>query len=205
MFEAFILAGGKSARLQREKALVELNGDNLVSRAVRVVQSSGAAKTTLLAGTKGKSLSAYFPDLDVENDFSPGLGASGGLFTALKESGAEYVFVLACDLPLVTSELISFLAKRFEESEADACVPMQPDTLKQPLCAFYRKSSCIVPFQAEILRSELTPSVRDLLNKVNTEYVEFEDLAALKGSENFFLNINTPLDLEAAREIVKDQ
>lgn len=203
MFEAFILAGGSSARMEREKALIQLNGENFVDRTARILNEAGAERISVLAGSNEKILKKHFPDLNVVNDFSPGLGASGGIFTALTYSRSENVFVIACDLPFVTPELIDLLKTRFKESTVDAVVPMQADKFKQPLCAFYRKSTCLVPFQAQLLRSEMTPSARDLLDKVKTEYVDYETLASLSGSANFFLNINTPLDLESAREIAR--
>ena len=203
MFEAFILAGGQSARMEREKALVQLNGESLVERAVRTISKTGADQVTVLAGKKAGTLESHFKGIKVANDFSPDLGASGGIFTAIKNSGSECVLVLACDLPFVTPQLITYLKVSFDKGGADAVVPMQPDKFKQPLCAFYRKSTCIVPFQAQLLRSELTPSAQNLLSQIKTEFVDYEELAPFEGSADFFLNINTPLDLESAREIAR--
>lgn len=205
MFEAFILAGGKSSRMEREKALVQINGENLVERAKRTLEETNPDRITLLCGDKLSSLAPHFADMEVVEDVSPGLGAGGGVFTALTTARAESVFVLACDLPQVSPDLIRLLKARFDKSDADAVVPMQADKFKQPLCAFYRKSTCTVPFQAQILRSELSPSVRDLLDRVNTLYVDFEEFADLEGSPDFFLNINSALDLEFARKLAKSK
>ncbi len=203
MFEAFILAGGKSERMGKEKALVELNRESLVNIAADKLKAAGAFKITVLAGTKTNSLRPYFQHLNVIEDVSPELGAPGGILTALQKSETDAVFLMACDLPFVSKELIAFLQERFEQTGADAVVPVQPDSFKQTLCAFYRKSTCIVPFQAEILRSDLTPSVRSMIERVNAEFVEYEEIADLEGASDFFLNLNTPMDLEHAREIVR--
>jgi molybdopterin-guanine dinucleotide biosynthesis protein A len=40
-----------------------------------------------------------------------------------------------------------------------------------------------------------------LLGTVRTRFVEFDEIASLEGASDFFLNINTPMDLEFAREI----
>jgi molybdopterin-guanine dinucleotide biosynthesis protein A len=203
MFEAFILAGGKSARMGKEKALVEINRESLVNIAAKNLRSCGASKVTVLAGMKTKSLRPYFPELEIVEDVSPELGAPGAILTALQRSETEGVFVIACDLPFASSELITFLWQRFEGESADAVVPVQPDSFKQTLCAFYRKSKCLVPFQGEILRSDLTPSVRAMIEKVSPVYVSYEEIADLEGAADFFLNLNTPLDLEHAREIAR--
>jgi molybdopterin-guanine dinucleotide biosynthesis protein A len=201
MFEAFILAGGRSSRMHREKALVELNKESLLRRSARIISESGATRTTVLTGEKARILKTYFDDLTLLDDISPGLGASGGILTAIEHSDEEDIFIHACDLPFITPDLVKFLKNIFTNGGYDAVVPMQPDSFKQPLCAFYRKSTCIVPFRAKILRSDLTPSVRDLLDTVNTKYVDFDEISHLDDSSDFFLNINTPMDLDFARKI----
>ena len=138
--------------------------------------------------------------MDIIDDFSPGLGAPGGIFTALEKTKHDEIFVLACDMPFVSAELIKFLLHRMRRGEYDAVIPMQPDGFKQTLCAAYRKSKCIVPFQAEILRSELTPSVRAMLDHVSANYVAFDEFASLEGAGDFFINLNTPEELKYARE-----
>jgi len=203
MFETFILAGGKSNRMGKEKSLIQIDGEKLVERAVRIATQAYPERIALVTGTKAKSLAPHFTDLEVLDDISPELGAAGGILTALEDSLSDCVFVLACDLPFVTPELIDFLKDRFDRGDADAVVPVQADKFKQPLCAFYRKSTCSAPFRAQILRSDLSPSVRDLLDRVKTVYVDFEEYAALEGSSDFFLNINTPSDLEFARKLAK--
>ena len=201
MFEAFILAGGRSSRMQREKALVELNKESLLRRSARIISETAATRTTVLTGDKAGILKTHFDDITLLDDISPGLGAAGGILTAIEHSDNEDIFIHACDLPFITPDLIKFLENVYTKGGYDAVVPMQPDSFKQPLCAFYRKSACVVPFRAKILRSDLTPSARDLLDTVNTKFVDFDEIAHLNGSSDFFLNINTPMDLDFAREI----
>ena len=44
-------------------------------------------------------------------------------------------------------------------------------------------------------------SVRDFLDKINTRYIEFNEIADLPNAENFFFNVNTPEDFERANSI----
>ncbi|MEZ5307923.1 MAG: molybdenum cofactor guanylyltransferase [Pyrinomonadaceae bacterium] len=201
MFDAYILAGGNSSRMGREKALLEINKTPMTSIVAEAVREAGADSLKIVAGTKAASLSRFFSDSPVIDDFSPNLGPPGGIFTALEDAKQDSVFAVACDLPFVSAELISFLKSRFDETNADALIPIQPDGFKQTLCAFYRKSKCIVPFQAHLLRSDVTPSVRDMLERVEAVYVGFEEFEHLAGAHDFFLNLNTPMDVESAREM----
>lgn len=203
MFEGFILAGGHSKRLGLEKPLLELRGESLVKIAARKLNSAGANEITVVCGTKSGLFKPVLKDMMLVDDLRPRLGAAGGILTALEESSSENVFVLACDLPFVTPQLIVLLANRFDQSNYDALVPLQPDGFQQPLCAFYRKSTCSGSLKDLIGDSEFAPSAREFLENINTEFLEYEEIKDLDGSGEFFLNINTPLDLESAREIAR--
>ncbi len=203
MFEAFILAGGRSQRLGLEKPIVELNGEALVRIANTTLLEAKAKETTVVCGSKAELFRPVLGDLNLVDDLRPNLGAIGGIYTALEESHVEDVFVVACDFPFLTPEFIEYLGRRFVESEVDALVPMQPDGYKQPLCAFYRKSGCSLPLKSLLAESEYAPSPRDLLDKVDTEYAEFEEFSHLQGADRFFININTPGDLESARNMLR--
>jgi molybdopterin-guanine dinucleotide biosynthesis protein A len=98
--------------------------------------------------------------------------------------------VVACDLPFVTSELFRTLAS--VRQEHDAIVPMQPDGRPQPLAALYRTDPCASRATELIEKGRRRPL--DLLQSVNTRWVEFAEIANLDQAERFFVNINTPDD-----------
>lgn len=203
MFDGFVLAGGKSTRMGREKALVELGKRPMLEIGVEKLRAAGAETVTVLAGEKARAFQPHFPEFHIVDDFSPGLGAPGGIYSAFESAKHDEVFILGCDFPFVSIALIEFLLQRLRRGEYDAVIPMQPDGFKQTLVAAYRKSTCIVPFQAEILRSETTPSVREMLNKVSAAYVEFDEFSTLPGAGDFFINVNTPDDLTGARKMYR--
>ena len=201
MFDGFVLAGGQSSRMGREKALVEIGKRPMLEIGVEALRAAGAQSVTVLAGEKGRTLHKRFPDLHIVDDFSPGLGAPGGIYSALESAKSDEIFILGCDFPFVSIALIEFLLMRLRRGEYDAVIPIQPDGFKQTLVAAYRKSTCIVPFQAEILRKDMTPSVREMLQKVSAAYVDFEEFSTLPGAGDFFINVNTPEDLTDARKM----
>jgi molybdopterin-guanine dinucleotide biosynthesis protein A len=105
--------------------------------------------------------------------------------------------VVACDLPLVTGDLFARLASLRENF--DAVVPLQRDGRRQPLCALYRAATCRDPAEKLISAGERRP--RALLEAVQTRSVAFEEVRDLDGAERFFMNVNTPEDFAAAREV----
>ena len=117
-------------------------------------------------------------------------GALGGLHAALSACRRDWAIVVACDLPFVTSELFRSLASR--RGDHDAVVPMQPDGRPQPLAALYRVDPCAHRATELIEAGRRRPL--DLLESVNTRWVDFAEIANLDQAQTFFVNINTPDD-----------
>ena len=196
--EAFILVGGASSRMGSDKSQLVLEGETTVQRLRN--QLGSVASQIRLVGARQQS------NKDLENipDRHPGWGALGGIHAALGAGETEWAAIVACDLPFVTSALMSSLAEiATDDSGAslDAVVPVQRDGRPQPLCALYRRESCFKVAEKIIAAGEHTP--RALLALVRTRWVKFEELANFSGAEHFFLNINTPADYERAKQIMK--
>ena len=126
--EGFILAGGASSRMGRDKSRLVLDGQTLVERVA----------TTLFAVTNTVSLVANSPtgtqtgtqtnldyDLPTVRDVYEKWGALGGLHAALTSCRADWAAVVACDLPFVTGELLVRLASL--RADFDAVAPVQSD------------------------------------------------------------------------------
>ena len=84
MFDGFVLAGGQSTRMGREKALLEVGKRPMLEIAVEKLRTAGAETVTVLAGEKSRFFHEHFPDLHIVDDFSPGLGAPGGIYSATR-------------------------------------------------------------------------------------------------------------------------
>ena len=91
------------------------------------------------------------------------------------------------------------LAARVSD-DADAIVPWQADGRPQPLCAIYNTANCI-PVIEEMLRSG-NLKMQLLLSRLTVDHVPFAEIEMLAGSQEFFLNVNSPVDLEIARRTV---
>jgi molybdopterin-guanine dinucleotide biosynthesis protein A len=180
--EAFILAGGASSRMGTDKSQLLLEDQTFVERIAATLLT--VTKSIRLVGGRENSKLRTVPDV------YPQWGALGGLHAALVACRSDWAIVVACDLPFVTSELFRSLADL--RGDHEAIVPMQPDGRPQPLAALYRADPCARRATELIEKGRRRPL--DLLESVNTLWVEFAEIANLDQAERFFVNINTPDD-----------
>jgi molybdopterin-guanine dinucleotide biosynthesis protein A len=113
----FVLAGGRSSRMGREKALVLLTGEPLVGHALHVLREAGLT-ASIAGGTV--SLRAFAP---VVEDSEPGLGPLGGICSALATTSAHWTVFLPLDLPLLPATLVIYLLDRARITGAVITVP----------------------------------------------------------------------------------
>jgi molybdenum cofactor guanylyltransferase len=131
---AFILAGGSSTRMGQDKALLNLDGKPLIEW-VAVTVNKLFSNITIVSDQKEPYA---FLNLPVQPDILKDSGPLAGIHAALVRSPARHIFVIACDLPFVTSKLIErIIDKRFE---ADVVLPADKITT-QPLCAVYSRAA----------------------------------------------------------------
>lgn len=204
--EAYILIGGRSSRLGRDKAFVRVGGTSLAQRAIETVRRSKVAgKLTCVAGNDTQlAIEAITLDAPFIFDLVPGRGPLGGLHAALSNAVNEWIFLLACDMPLVTPELVTLLAGRVSDDEA-AVVPVQGDGRLQPLCAFYRKAAAMPLVEEVINRPRVPPPMAQIVEQLNAKTIGFEEYAHLPGAEAFFSNVNTPGELDAIERMLESR
>lgn len=189
--EGFVLAGGESARMGREKGLLELGGLPMIVRTARLVEAVGAQVMVVGAPEKYEPLG-----LRATRDDWPGAGPLGGIATALRASGSAWNLVVACDLPYLTKDWLGFLIGRAQKSIADAVLPMN-DAGAEPLCAMYGKS-CEAAIWLALDRG--VRKVTQGLEHVRVEYVERREWKAFDSDGLLFKNMNSPADYEEARD-----
>jgi molybdopterin-guanine dinucleotide biosynthesis protein A len=94
--EICILAGGLSKRMGRDKSRLRIGNTTMLSHIRKTAEASG------------------LPVRVIRRDCIPKCGPLGGIYTALKTSEADAILFLACDMPLVTTELIQFTLLQVE-------------------------------------------------------------------------------------------
>lgn len=188
----FILAGGESVRMGRDKALLELSGEPLIVRVARLV-SAAVGGVAVVVGSAAAYSRAHL--VVVEDDW-PGAGPLGGIATALRVSPAEWNLVVACDLPYLTQDWLDFLVARARPSNADALLPMNFNGA-EPLCAMYHKRC------EAALRSALKNGIRkvtDGLAELRLERIEPAEWRPFDKDGFLFRNMNSRADYEEAKQ-----
>jgi molybdopterin-guanine dinucleotide biosynthesis protein A len=186
MHAGAVLAGGKSLRYGRNKAIEIFSGKSLIEHAVW-------------------SLSEFCdPVLVVANDLTPYLqvratllqdvirdqGPLGGIYTALLFSPHEWVFTKATDMPFLAVELAKMmLALR---GGFDVVVPLLNDRVEPMLAIYSRRCLPSVAATLELGEKKVTSFYR----KVRVRELPEEEWRRVDPDGLSFKNINTPENLE---------
>jgi molybdenum cofactor guanylyltransferase len=187
----FILAGGESSRMGRDKALLEFEGVPLLTRTARLVESVVAAPPAVIGDQGGyESLGLHM----IADDW-PGAGPLGGIATALRASGRPWNLIVACDLPYLTREWLDYVVARARQSLADAVLAMNAKGA-EPLCAMYHKR-CEGAIRAELQGG--TRKVTDGLRQLVVEMIGPLEWKSFDSSGLLFKNMNSPEDYEEAK------
>jgi molybdopterin-guanine dinucleotide biosynthesis protein A len=189
---AFVLAGGKSARMGSDKAFLELGGQPLIARALAFARAiSGEVR---IVGDTGKFSSFG----DVIEDIYPDRGPLGGIHAALSASDSDWNLILGVDLPFLTPAFLKFLVAEAGSSAAIVTVPFAGGYF-HPLCAIYRKEFGV---RAERALAVGSNRIDALFADVPTRQINEQELAAAGFNASIFRNLNTPEDWEKASRIL---
>ena len=129
----FVLAGGRSSRMGRDKALLPWAGQTVLAAVLRAVEQA-AGQVILIAPARRYPS----PGCPVIPDLRPGLGPLAGLETALSVTGDEWNLVVACDMPRLTAPLLARLLADAAACDADCLIPTTPNG-SHPLAAVYHR------------------------------------------------------------------
>ena len=179
-----VLAGGRSSRMGRDKALIEIGGRTLLQRALTTLAPQ--VDELLVIGDPVKYGHAA---ARVIADDVPGVGPLGGIVTAMRHAHHARLLVLACDMPHVNLQLVERL-KQGLSPDRSALVPVC-DGHVEPLAAAYHRR-CLPLFEEQVRRNALKLS--DALEAAGATFVQI-----CPGEDGWpvdlFRNINAPGDL----------
>ncbi len=197
---AFVLAGGQSARMGRDKALLELNGRPLIAHALEKLRSLGFSPQ--IVGSR-PDLAEFAP---VIPDVQPQAGPLGGIESALAASDVEQGLFLPVDLPWMPAEFLCWMVDRAAITHALATIPRLLG-LFQPLCAIYNRAllshtrAAIAAGDAKVIHAvDHAASATGL----PIDIFDVEIIASAQSWEQciplyrWFENINTPADFGKA-------
>ncbi|WP_224960616.1 molybdenum cofactor guanylyltransferase [Geomonas subterranea] len=179
-----ILVGGKSRRMGRDKAFLELQGRPLFERVLDLFRE--CFPKVLLVGDRRERFDSYA--LSVLPDLIPG-SSLGGVYTGLAGAESEWIFVSSCDLPFPSKVILQHLCSLREGF--DAVVPKTGQGY-EPLFALYSRR-CLEPIRELLEGGECCAYA--WYPKVRVREVGPEEISHLDPEGIAFLNLNTPEDV----------
>jgi len=103
----FVLAGGQSSRMGRDKALAHFSGRPLIAHALSILAEAGVPAAIAGAAPEVRAaLSTYAPVIE---DSQPGLGPLSGVCAALASTSARFAAFVSVDTPFLPPSLIGYL------------------------------------------------------------------------------------------------
>lgn len=186
---AAILAGGKSSRMGREKALLPFDNQPLIARAASVLRPIFPR----LCVVTSRPEVARAAGCEAIADGFPGRGPLAGIHAALSYFQSP-VFVFACDMPFLCAPFIEWMSRDFD---APARVPLGEGGF-EPLHAVY-SPGCLPIFENHLRGDAKMPPLRRVLEEVGAQFVPLETARSFDPTLSCFTNWNTPGDTQNLR------
>ncbi|MDA0769871.1 MAG: hypothetical protein BZY79_05085 [SAR202 cluster bacterium Casp-Chloro-G4] len=198
-----VLAGGRSRRLGRSKALEPFQGEPMISRVIERLsnitddlvfvvndqeQASGLPISSVPMNLPHKTMVDMYPDG----------GSLGGIFTGLSAAISQWAFVVACDMPFLNVDLMRQMLSLREGY--DAVVP-RTDGYPEPTHALYSKS-CLQYMERRLQNNDL--KIARFFDEVNVRFLEETEVREIDGDLLSFFNVNTQDDLDRALTLAEE-
>jgi molybdenum cofactor guanylyltransferase len=180
---AIILAGGRSRRMGRNKALMPFRGKPLIRYSIDLAQNF--TRNILISSNYEELQGIGFPLVhDIFSVNAPLAGIHSGLLT----SSTGWNLVLTCDMPNVSAETIRYLITKLEKKKS--LILPGHDGYIEPLCGFYHRS--LIPIiEKNFNTGKLSPL--DLLETERYSIVPMEGVLN-KDLSFIFKNMNEKKD-----------
>lgn len=192
---AIILSGGKSSRMGRNKALLKIGYKTIIER-VRDQMQQIFKDVVLITNTPDEY---KFLDLPLYEDIYKYKGPLAGIHSGLSNSSTNKNFIISCDLPLITKEMIEYLVE-FKTNKLITVA--QADGYIQQLAGKYSKNCLNIA--EEILEEQVNLENRNtdqkkrgctvlrLISRVGAEIIDAEALSFYK--KDLYFNVNKTAD-----------
>ena len=185
MITGIVLAGGRSSRMGRDKALLPIDGRLLIELVIARLRP--CVDRLLVVGHPDNAV--RLADLDVDavyTDLRPGFGPLMGLYTGLMAADTPLAVAIPCDMPWIQPALIARLVQACREGAPLAASRYPADRL-QPFPLACRAQACRT-VGALLTRGQR--SVQALFAEPEARSLPIEDPALWR----CFTNVNTVAD-----------
>ena len=208
MASAAILMGGLARRFGgRDKAALVIGGRTILERQIEAL-APVVSEILLVRPAKAGYHDSHAGLVEAGHhdthsgrptrfiyDRVPDSGPLGGIDAALAAAHDDPTIVIACDMPFVTTPLLSYLLQA--SADADVVVP-RTERGYHPLCAVYRKT-CAEEVVRRLASRQL--AVAGLFDAVRVRAVGSEELERFGPGDHLLANVNTAADLAVAERL----
>ena len=178
-----ILAGGKSSRMGgNDKGLIKINDEYIMSELIEL--SEIFTNSVILNINRNKDIYEKFKIKLISDLHSNFQGPLAGIYSGMTEAKTKYILVLPCDCPMISDIFFKDILK---DNFRDKIRCAHDGNRLQPVHALIDKS------MASNLKVFLDSGERKIEKWYNQEKLEIIDFS---NNPQFFMNINTPEDLE---------
>jgi molybdenum cofactor guanylyltransferase len=196
---AFILAGGESSRMGRDKALLDFGGVPLIVHTARLIEPLVAGVTVVGPPRRYEAMGLrVIADQDTAE---PGpmrirRGPLAGIATALAATRLSWNLIIACDLPYLSGAWLDWLLSRAIRSRGEVVIPRIGGRL-EPLAAVYRRE-CGAAIETALARG--MRKVTDVIETLRMDVVDQREWRRIDPRALVLKNMNTPGDYDEARK-----
>jgi molybdenum cofactor guanylyltransferase len=182
-----VLSGGRSRRMQRDKAGLEYAGKSQLARAMELLTPLVARCFVSVRADQlhDPHRAAY----DTIADIKPNLGPIGGIHAALHAYPDQGWLILACDLPFLDRATLQHLIAHRASERVATAYRSSFDGLPEPLCAIFEPRSRQI-IETSLAQGQQCP--RALLSRADVELLHLPNPRALD-------NVNTGEEYTAAK------
>lgn len=194
----FVIAGGKSSRMGRDKRWLDLGGRSMLERCLRRIPTVFSERFLMMEANSPDIMQlAENCGFCIVTDEVQGRGPVEGLRLGLKHMSADWGLALSADMPFFSFSAIEPLFIRLSEiiSKGERrikCILPTLDGRRQPLAGLYHKG-LLTEIAQKIKRGER--KLGAMAEAFETELVEIHRYTEQK---EYFFNVNTKYDYRLA-------
>jgi len=193
---ALVMAGGRGTRMRgsEEKLLLKVRDKPMIDYVLDALKSARGIDRIIVAISKHTPNTARrVRELSFEVFETPGIDFVSDMRSVIKDLGLGDVLIISADLPLVSSEFIEDILRRYEQCGKPCLSVMTTEES-------YRKTRP----KEDLERSQLIPTGINVIDGERIDEPKLEQENFITTAIDIAVNVNTPEDLQKA-ELLLDQ
>jgi len=187
---ALILAGGESKRMGFDKQFLEIGGRRII---FDIASELLKLFNEVIIVTNKPELYDISGNMKIVRDEIKGSGPIGGIHAGLKASSSDYLYVTACDMPVVNLQFVKYMMQAIQDEQVDVVAVLNSMSWIEPLNAFY--CLALVP-EIESYLEEGNRALFRFIRDRNSILIPEEKARVFSPDWNMFLSLDTMKKIE---------